>query len=250
MVPDMPIAPRAKMPFRLLCIAAAALAIAGLSGCDATAGPLVPTGDSDARQVTVVGEGQVQGTPDTVTVNASIEFVANDVTGAMNQTSDRTEGVVNALVNAGIDRKNISTAQITLQQQLSPDGSTIVGYRATNTLSVKIKPVDGAGPAIALIVSTGGDATRINSVGLSIDDDSQFVRDARAAAFKDAKSRADQYADLSGLSLGKVISISESAATAPPTPMPGPMRAEMAGVPVEPGQQNVGFSVTVVWELT
>jgi uncharacterized protein YggE len=26
--------------------------------------------------------------------------------------------------------------------------------------------------------------------------------------------------------------------------------AEMAAVPLEPGQQTVGFSVTVVWELT
>jgi uncharacterized protein YggE len=245
----MPIAPRAKMPFRLLCVAGAAVAVMSLSACDTAAGP-APAGDTEARQVTVVGEGQVQGTPDTVTVNASIEFVAVDVTGAMNQTSDRTEGVVNALTNAGIDRSNITTSQITLQQQYSPDGSSIVGYRATNTLSVKIRPVDGAGPAIALIVSTGGDATRINSVGLSIDDDSQFIRDARSRAFGDARDRAEQYAQLSGLSLGNVISISESAATTPPTPLPGPMRAEVSSVPIEPGQQNVGFSVTVVWELT
>ena len=63
---------------------------------------------------------------------------------------------------------------------------------------------------LALIVSTGGDATRISSVSYSIADDSQLVKDARARAFNDAKNRADQYAQLSGLQLGKVLSISEA----------------------------------------
>ena len=76
------------------------------------------------------------------------------------------------------------------------------------------------------------------------------MKDARTRAFDDAKDRAEQYAQLSGLTLGKVISISESAGTTPvppPTPMP---RAAMEAVPLEPGQQSVGFSVTVIWELT
>ena len=77
------------------------------------------------------------------------------------------------------------------------------------------------------------------------------MKDARTRAFDDAKDRAEQYAQLSGLTLGKVISISESAghdaAVPPPTPMP---RAAMEAVPLEPGQQSVGFSVTVIWELT
>ena len=36
----------------------------------------------------------------------------------------------------------------------------------------------------------------------------------------------------------------------PPTPMPTTRGAELAAVPLEPGQQTVGFTVTVVWELT
>ena len=72
-----------------------------------------------------------------------------------------------------------------------------------------------------------------------------------AGAFNDAKDRAEQYAQLSGMDLGSVISISEVAGTQPPVPLQSP-RADMAmaaPVPVEPGQQTVGFSVTVVWEL-
>lgn len=250
----MSIAGSAKLPTRLLVLAAVGL-VATLTGCDATSGPApaaAPAADPEVRQVTVVGSGEVKGTPDTLNVNASIEFTAPDVTGAMNQVSDRQLGVINALVDAGVDRDDISTTQVSLQPQFSPttDSTTIVGYRASNSIDVKIRQLDAASQALALIVSTGGNATRINNVNYSIDDDSQLVRDARSRAFNDAKDRADQYAQLSGLALGKVISISEVAGTQPPGPMQrGGEMAMAAPVPVEPGQQTVGFSVTVVWEL-
>ena len=253
MVPSMPIAAHAKMRNRLIVLAAAALAAAALSACDSTSGPshFTDPANKDTRQVTVVGSGQVQGTPDTLTASVSIEFTAPDVTGAMNQTSERQQAVIKALVDAGVQRKDISTTQVSLQPQFAGGDNTgsIVGYRASNSIDVKIRQLDAASQALALIVSTGGEATRINSVNFSIEDDSQLVRDARSRAFNDAKDRAQQYAQLSGLKLGNVISISESAGATPPTPVQAP-RAAMAAVPLEPGQQTVGFSVTVIWELT
>jgi uncharacterized protein len=96
-------------------------------------------------------------------------------------------------------------------------------------------------------VDTGGDATRIKSVSYSIADDSQLVKDARTRAFNDAKSRAEQYAQLSGLRLGTVLTISE--ATAPTSGGAPAPRAMPTAVPLEPGQQTVSFSVTAVWEL-
>jgi uncharacterized protein len=251
MVPGVAVVRRAKKPTRFLVLAAAGLT-AVLSACDATSGPTL-TPDADLRQVTVVGAGEVQGTPDTLNVNASIEFIAPDVTGAMNQTSERQQAVINALVDAGVERKDISTSQVSLQPQFAGGGDNpqaIVGYRASNSIDVKIRQLDAASQALALIVSTGGDATRINNVNYSIEDDSQLVRDARSRAFNDAKDRAEQYAELSGQNLGKVISISEATGAAPPRPLESP-RADMAmAVPLEPGQQTVGFSVTVIWELT
>ena len=233
---------------RLLVLAAACLAAVGLAACDSSKTGPSQQPSKGGRQVTVVGAGQVQGTPDTLTANVSIEFSAPDVTTAMNKTSERQQAVINALVNAGVDRKDISTTQVSLQPQYGPDSSAIVGYRASNSIGVKIRELGSASNALALIVSTGGNATRINSVNYSIDDNSALVKDARARAFQDAKDRAQQYAQLSGLKLGKVVSISESAGATPPTPIQTP-RAMAAPVPLEPGQQTVAFSVTVVWEL-
>ncbi|CAN3131116.1 SIMPL domain-containing protein [Mycobacterium sp. smrl_JER01] len=231
----------------LIAASAAGLAFAALTGCDAQSGPTLQPG-ADARQVTVVGAGQVQGTPDTLTLNASMEFLAPDATAAMNQTNERQQAVIDGLDGLGIDRQDIATTAADLQPQYDADGTTIAAYRATNSVNVTIRDLDRASDAIGMIVETGGNATRINSISYSIEDDSQLVRDARARAFEDAKERAAQYAELSGLSLGKVLSISESGGSAPPIPIQAP-RALEAAVPLEPGQQTVGFSVTVIWEL-
>ena len=235
-----------------IALAAAGLATAAVAGCDKHNPTAAP--GANPRQVTVLGSGQVQGVPDTLTADVGIEFTAPDVTTAMNQTNDRQQAVINALVGAGQDRKDISTTDVTLTPQYgnpAPNGTAIItGYRATNAIQVKIHPTDAASRMLALIVGTGGDATRITSVSYSIADDSQLVKDARARAFNDAKNRADQYAQLAGLSLGKVLSISEASGGAPMAGVPqAPPKAMPTAVPLEPGQQTVSFSVTAVWEL-
>lgn len=240
-----------RLPVRVCLTLAAAVLAVGVSACDATSGP-VPAGDGSAaaRQVTVIGSGEVQGTPDTLTVSAAMEAIAADVTGALNQTSQRQQAVIDALTGAGIEAKDISTTQVSLQPQYNNDGTSIASYRASNAIDVKIRDAARASDILALIVSTGGDATRINSVNYSIADDSELVRDARTRAFEDAKDRAQQYAELSGLSLGDVISISEAdGSQPPPPPVPMPRSAMAESVPLAPGEQSVGFSVTVIWEL-
>jgi len=204
---------------------------------------------ANARQVMVVGSGQVQGVPDTLTADVAIEAVAPDVTAAMNQANERQQAVIDALTGGGIDAKDISTTTVNVQPQYG-DNSTITGYRANHSIAVTIRRLDAAPGALTSVVNAGGNATRINSVTYSITDDSKLVSDARARAFEDARNRAQQYADLAGLSLGKVISISETADSTPPRPMPAAQGGMGADMPLQPGQQTVNFAVTAVWELT
>jgi uncharacterized protein len=239
----MPVAGRTRLPLRIAL--GLSLIVGVLAGCDRSD----EWAEKNPREVTVLGSGQVQGVPDTLTADVGIEFTAPDVTAAMNQTNDRQQAVITALTGAGVDRKDISTTDVSLQPQYDSAGGTITGYRAGNSIRVKIHPADSASHVLAVIVGAGGDATRINSVSYSIADDSQLVKDARARAFQDAKDRAQQYAQLSGLRLGKIISISETSGATAPVPAPLRGGAMPSAVPLEPGQQTVSFSVTAVWQL-
>lgn len=232
------------MTRRKLCAGVLVAVAVTLSACDSA-----PPVQTNARQVTVVGSGRVTGTPDTLTADVGIEVVAPDAAAAMNLTNDRQRAVLDALSAQGVDAKDISTTTVNLQPQYG-ENSVVSGYRAGNSISVTIRRLDTAPQALAAIVSAGGNSTRINSVSFRIDDDSRLVADARARAFEDAKARAGQYAELSGMSLGRIISISEAPAGDSPRPVPLPEGAMAAAVPLEPGQQTVGFSVTAVWELS
>ena len=237
----MPISQRAKAPIRL--VLALGLAAAA-SACDHSPERV---GDNP-RQVTVVGSGHVQGVPDTLTADVGIEFTARDVTAAMDQTNNRQQAVIDALANAGVDRKDISTTDVSLQPQYDNAGGTITGYRAANSIRVKIHPAGTASRLLAVIVGTGGDATRINSVSYSIADDSQLVKDARERSFcrRQRPGRAIRAAVRAGTGQDPV----DLGNVGRNTPVPAPMRGGMASaVPLEPGQQTVSFSVTAVWEL-
>ena len=239
-----------KLPAGVLVLAAAALITAAVAACEAQPGATPTAGGDDVRKVTVVGSGEVQGTPDTGTINASIVFQAADAVTAINQTNERMAQVLDAVKGQGVKPEDVSTVQVEVSPQYG-DNSNVIAYQATNSIAVTVRDINAAGPTVAAIATTGANAARINSVNFSIDDDSQLVKDARAKAFEDAESRAKQYAQLSGLALGQVVSISETGAdTPPPVPMPRYGAMEATAPPLQPGQQTVGFSVTVVWELT
>ena len=109
----MPIAARAKLATRLIVLATAGLAVAGWRGATrSTSGPsVIPTPTRTPARSPSSGAGEVQGTPDTLTANVSIEFTAPDVTTAMNQTSERQQAVINALVGSGVDRAGHRTTK-------------------------------------------------------------------------------------------------------------------------------------------
>jgi uncharacterized protein YggE len=228
---------------RTVCAATLVAVAVAVSGCD-SASPVA----TNPRQVTVVGYGEVQGAPDTLTADVGVEVVAPDVTAAMNQANRRQQAVIDTLTGRGVEAKDIATTGVNVAPQYG-ENSAITGYRAGNTIAVTFRDLAAAPGALSAVVDAGGNAARINSVTYSIRDDSQLISDARAEAFADAMNRATQYADLSGLSLGSVISISEAPQSIPPRPMPSAPEAKAADVPLQPGEQTVSFSVTAVWEL-
>ena len=143
-------------PHRAVVGAAAVLitvTVAGgsLAGCDSQAGSAT---SSSPRQVTVIGSGQVQGAPDTLTAQVGIEVVAPDATAAMNQTSDRQRAVIDSLTAGGTDAKDISTTTVNLQPQYG-ENSVITGYRASNSIRVTLRELDAASETLALVVAAG-----------------------------------------------------------------------------------------------
>ena len=99
----------------------------------------------------------------------------------------------------------------------------------------------------------GGNNARVDGVNMSIDDTDPLAADARAAAIKDARSHAEQFAKAAGANVGQVESISESVVSGAPIPMYSTAGAAMdtkaSYVPIQAGTQDVTIQVTVVYAL-
>lgn len=228
---------------RLSALAVLVLVVGVLAACGSD-----DSGDAP-RTVTVVGSGTVTGVPDTLRASVGVEVQGEDVSSALNAANAAVAAVTEAVENAGVDRADIQTEQVSLNPQYTDPAPgttrTAGGYQATNSLRLTIREVDAASEVLAAAANASQSAT-INNVSFAIDDDAELLGQARESAFNDARQRAEQYASLAEDSLGSVISIDEASEGDAPSPM---RDMEAAAVPLEPGEQNITFTVTVTFAL-
>lgn len=81
----------------------------------------------------------------------------------------------------------------------------MVGQKATQTLSVKVRNLDAEGSAIGFLIDTASyiDGVIINGVTFDKSDPNVGVKQARKAAYDAAKKKAEEYAALTGMRLRK-----------------------------------------------
>jgi uncharacterized protein YggE len=200
------------------------------------------TAATATRTITVTGNGSVTTVPDTATFSFTVDTRAKTATAALAQNNDETAKVIAAVKADGVPAANIQTNQVSLSPQTTQDGTTITGYVATNTITVKTG-LAGAGRLVDAAVDAGANA--VGGPMLSRSDEPALYRDALEKAVDDAKLKAQALASAAGLSLGEVQTVTEGTSSAP-IPIMSKL-ADSAGVPVEPGTQEIQATATVTY---
>lgn len=87
--------------------------------------------------------------------------------------------------------------------------NVLVGQKASQTLSVKIRDITADGAAIGRLIDAAAkiDGLLVNGVTFDQSDRTLGVKQARKAAYEAARKKALEYAALSGLRLRKVARI-------------------------------------------
>lgn len=201
----------------------------------------------------ITAEGAVNRTPDLATISAGVVTQAATANEAMRENATRMASTVAALRRAGIADRDIQTASINLNPQYryaENKAPEITGYQASNQVSVRFHDIKRAGSILDTLVAQG--ANQINGPMLSVEKADAALDEARAEAVRSARARADLYAKAAGLSVKRIISISESAGYSPPPPYPvmAMARAEKAAdTAIEPGEQKLSINLSVSFEL-
>ena len=203
-----------------------------------------------SKHITVSGVGTSTVTPDAVRFFASVSVVAKSNKEALASASKSATAVRGSLRDNGIATKDIKTSSLTVypEYNYSQDkGQELLGYRATQSFTVVIRKADNAGVVIDAVVATGGDALQINGVAPFLLNGAAATEKAREAAVADAKARANSYAKYLGVSLGRVISLTEVNAPVYNFPVMAKGAVAEDATQIDLGETEVTVTVTVRW---
>lgn len=235
--------------------------LAGTVGCEGFPSP--PSGTSSSGGglvfsqqnvgIWVTGEGKVSVVPDVAILSLGVEAQATVVAEAQSQAAAAMEAVLRELDNYGVAERDIKTQQFNISpvRKWVEDKEVLIGYRVNNMLIAKVREVANAGIIIDAVVRAGGDNIRINSISFSVDDPTDYYKEAREKAMADAELKAKQLAKSGGVKLGEPIYINESGGYVPivreyfAEAMPAPA----AVTPVSPGETEIRLMVQVVYSI-
>lgn len=260
-------------------------ALRGVSIDQQTGTGFSPTFAAQATSETgirVSGRGQASGIPDLAILNVGVEAFAATVVQARSQAASAMEDMLAVLLDNNIPEEDIQTRFFNISPRytsreitrcIDNDGPinifpepgagdgikppirdcfperqrVITGYQVSNQLSIKVRDLDEVGRIIDQVVEASGNLVRFQGINFTIEDTKALEELARVAAVEDLTNKAKQLAELTGVTLGTLVSIVETSGGSP-------LRAEFAEVrglslaadvatPILPGEQNVTVTV-------
>ncbi len=231
--------------FGLAVGAAAVLAATGKAHAQPQALP-------EAR-VIVSGEGTVSVAPDYAEIRSGVTTRAKTAKEATDANSKLMSAVTAALVNSGIDQKDIQTSRFSVQPTYKSQGPNtavkLTGFSVSNQVSVTIRQIAKVGEVLDRLLTAG--ATDVGNIEFLHSDISKALDQARKAAFADARRKAELYAHAAGLTLGSVAWITEDSGSIPPVAMKA-LRTTggmAAPVPIAAGEDTLQVRITVGFDI-
>jgi uncharacterized protein len=199
------------------------------------------------KLVTVTGQATISVVPDSAEIRIGVTSQGKTAREASDANAKQMTAVIAAIKADGIAERDIRTSRLSLQPQYDRSKSglaRLLGFQATNQLSVKIHAIDKLPSLLDHAIAAG--ANEMSGIEFLVSGQSRLLDQARADAIADAHRKAELYAKAAGAKLGHVVAISEEGASATPRTFTA-LRAK--AVPVAPGEQTLGVTVTVSYEL-
>lgn len=252
-----------------LAAAAVLLFWSSLSVSQAQPGPPAPPPQREGLtreppSIVVAGRGQATAAPDRAVVRLGATAQAEQAQTAQDQVNAIVARAIDALKKAGIAESDIQTMDVSLhpvysdggpipldQQGRRPREPRITGYRASNTVEVRVNDIGKVGAVIDAGVTAG--ANQLQGVSFELKDDATARAEALKRAIGKARADAQTIANALGVTLGP---IDEALAGGRNEVFPQQRFAGMAmeamaagGTPVQPGEIDVVATVTLRYRI-
>jgi uncharacterized protein len=218
--------------------------------------------------ISVVGEAEVNAEPDIAKFSFTVTEKGSDGTAAQGAATAKSNEIVTALKEAGVEEKDIKSDYYNLYPTYKyedqpcamdsyfycPTEQIEDGYEVSHTFTVKVRNKDKAGELLAMVGQKG--ATNLTGLEFVVDNDDAVKAEARAKAIADAKAKAEVLARDLGVRITEMTGYYEDEGYVTPYYGYG-MGGEamykdeaMAEAPIIPaGENTVTSRVTITYQV-
>jgi uncharacterized protein len=210
----------------------------------------------------VAGRGDVRAAPDEAAVRLGVLAQAATAGAAQQQANQTVTALLRAVRGLGVRQEQIRTSELSLSPVYAPvrpqavaageepQGPRIVGYQASNSVTVTLDKLDQVGAVVD--AGLGAGANRLEGVAFGLRHDEAARQAALRDAAAQARGKAAALAAAMHVRLVEVLEVREEG-TAVPQPRFEAMRMSAGGAavatPVSAGQLDVSASVTVRYRI-
>ena len=212
------------------------------------------TSEAGPGLITVPGLGAVRVDPDVATVRLGVVVVRPTAGGARSAAAAAMQAVLESLAAGGVERGDLRTSLVGLdavRDYSGEGGPRVTGYQLTNMVEATIRDVASVGARIDAALAAG--ATSLDGLTFRLADPTEALAEARRRAVADARARAAVLAAEAGVTLGRVVAMTEGGQMPPGGPRPmEAMRMKAAAdvaTPVEAGTDELEVTVTVSFAI-
>ena len=212
-----------------------------------------PTAVTPGPTINVAGHGEVEGTPDVMTVTMGVQTIDPSAQAALQHNNDRGDRARSTSLKAqGVAAKDIQTVDLNVSPNFDKNFH-VTGYSASNTVTAKLRDLSKAGKVIDAAALTAG---RGHPLPGRVVLDRQHERARREGARRrdQGRARAGQAARGRGRrEARRDPHHRRHRHHAPAAAVLRAARRAQAGrtprVPIEPGSQQLSVDVTVVFDI-
>jgi uncharacterized protein len=213
--------------------------------------PWASTSKADDQVVTVTGQAKISAQPDEFIFNPNYQFKNANKETALAQLTKKSDEIIAKLKQLGVSDNQIKSNSSGYEDRpyypVSIEDNGIPVYSLQ--LTITVPTLDLAQKVQDYLVTTAPTGNVSPSASFSDNKRKELENQARDAATKDARAKAEQSAKNLGFKLGKVKSVNDGTGFGP---MPYEGRAMVAedlakpqSLAVQPGQNDLHYSVTV-----
>lgn len=167
-----------------------------------------------------MGQGEVTAQPDMAEFSVAVEETRTSAKEAKQAVDKAVTAFVERLVASGVERSDILSANISLHPQYhypKDEKPELTGYRASRHITVTVHDLNKLNDYLDNALGDG--INRINNIQLKLSNEAEYMEQARQAAIKDARAKAESLAKGFGTELDGVWRITYQVAQPRPVMM-------------------------------